>query len=921
MYCFSSLGKCPCFIVLGLVLALASGSCKKKDCTRDLTVPAFTWETWTDTPAAGIPRPEHPRPDFKRPVWLNLNGSWDFIFDPQDKGISEGWFNAGQAFDQTITVPYPWTSALSGVNTNTGDDGAIGWYRRTLTLPQAFQGRQVHLVVGAADWDTSVYVNGTRVAEHHNGYLPIRVDITAQLIAGENRLVLRIKDVGNNAEYPHGKQGAPWYAPVGGIWQTVYLEAAARTYIKRLSLSPDLEAKTFKLKGALGGAEQCCLFSLYAKDRPDNPLLQIPAGRTFSGTFQTTWQAAWSPENPALLALEARLHCQDGSDAVRTYTGLRKVERKTVFGQDFQSVYLNGSPVYIRGVLVQGYHPQGHYTYPDEATIIADLEAAKRAGYNLVRLHIKTEEPLVLYHADRLGLLVDYDVPCFGYFPFLTGYTQAARDRWQATMEGMFSRDFNHPSIIWWTLFNEDWGLISLTETYDQDAEKQAYVKQMLRLARQLDDTRLIEDHSTLRYDHVSGTDINSFHLYADDAQTFETSIKDWVDNCQPGSHHNFLTGEAQDGAPLLNTEYGPFSYELTQPEWKTNRDISWGVRTLTGIMRRYNKLVGYVFTELYDVEFEHNGIMDYARTEKATGYPAGLGTANINAADFVGFVNPSFQVQQGQTLSITPFLSRWGTATQSGEKLRVVLYDQDDAEQWRDTQNITAAQWQVTTLPSLQVSLPAGLSGPAYLVAEWLKSDDTVLARNYLPGELIATATPQSSCQGRGCSVILNLADCTGSRDEDTTVTVSGKTEALGFLGQGELQCTLAIPQAAQALGSVRIKFTAEMAANVKGAPQTTSLARGGAVSIKLKTNALGNLTLPADRADSRGILSHLNGKTPRGAFGDLLSTGETTIGESLGSQATITFKAEGGQANGLVLYGPRMGRYSRPPLLTIEW
>ncbi len=99
-----------------------------------------------------IPLPEHPRPDFERPEWVNLNGDWAFRFDAADAGERERWFDAAPAgFPLTIRVPFPWGSTLSGV----GDEADVAWYARTVRVPESWKGKRVFLVVGASDWKTS----------------------------------------------------------------------------------------------------------------------------------------------------------------------------------------------------------------------------------------------------------------------------------------------------------------------------------------------------------------------------------------------------------------------------------------------------------------------------------------------------------------------------------------------------------------------------------------------------------------------------------------------------------------------------------------------------------------------------------------------------------------------------------------------
>ena len=132
-----------------------------------------------------LPRPEHPRPDWHRPDWLSLNGTWRFAFDPHNRGEHERWYRAAHPdlatrdrgtddpFGDTIVVPFPWESPLSGVH----DPGylGVGWYQRTIHVPESWASPsgewRLHpwLAFGAIDWEARVWVDGSMVAEHEGG--------------------------------------------------------------------------------------------------------------------------------------------------------------------------------------------------------------------------------------------------------------------------------------------------------------------------------------------------------------------------------------------------------------------------------------------------------------------------------------------------------------------------------------------------------------------------------------------------------------------------------------------------------------------------------------------------------------------------------------------------------------------------------
>ena len=123
-----------------------------------------------------IPLLEHPRPDFQRAQWLNLNGRWHFAFDPQNSGEREGWPSRELPAGREILVPFSWGAPLSGIP----DSGDIGWYGRTITVPAAWHGggRRVFLVFGASDWHTTAWLDGRKLGDHQGGYTPFSFELT-----------------------------------------------------------------------------------------------------------------------------------------------------------------------------------------------------------------------------------------------------------------------------------------------------------------------------------------------------------------------------------------------------------------------------------------------------------------------------------------------------------------------------------------------------------------------------------------------------------------------------------------------------------------------------------------------------------------------------------------------------------------------
>ena len=204
---------------------------------------------------AEIPLAEHPRPDFQRNQWLNLNGTWEFRFDKDDVGLDRGWAGGETEFPLAITVPFPWGSELSGVESKAD----IGWYRRSINVPADWEGSRVFVVVGACDWLTTGWLDGHKLGSFQGGYTPFEFELTDHVQWGQDQqLVLRVDDTPHPFKL-NGKQG---YGQAKGIWQTIYLEARPKVALKTVHFLPDIDAKHVTVKATLDKPAPVAMLSL-----------------------------------------------------------------------------------------------------------------------------------------------------------------------------------------------------------------------------------------------------------------------------------------------------------------------------------------------------------------------------------------------------------------------------------------------------------------------------------------------------------------------------------------------------------------------------------------------------------------------------------------------------------------------------------
>ena len=908
--------------VVAILLALAAVSCGEKP----------------------VPRSEHPRPDLQRNEWLNLNGAWEFRFDPQDRGIDEGWYRSDLPWPLEITVPFCWESKLSGIHDLTGQQ--IGWYRREVDVPSEWAGKRVWLRFEAVDWEAQVWVNGAPVGKHQGGYTPFAFDITKYAEPGETAtIVVRAYDP-TDPELPTGKQVAFWYTFTSGIWQTVWLEARPATYLESLKLVPQNEDGKWSLavEATVAGEGTSARVKISSPDASvaaaDGEAALTEGRGVYRATLAVSDPKLWTPETPNLYDLTVEVTGPDGvTDTVRSYFGLRTVGRGKYGDLPHESILLNGEPVYLRGALDQSFNPDGIYTAPSDEFLRGDIERAKAMGLNFLRIHIKPDEPRRLYWADKLGILIMQDMPN------TWRYSERAKAAWEATMREAIARDRNHPSIIAWCLFNETWGIGG--NDYKNRPDIQEWVKSMWHEAKRLDPTRLVEDNSPNRRDHVI-TDINSWHFYIDDEERAREHIEEVVRNTYPGSTFNYAPGHRQGTEPLINSEYGAVS------AGGGDRDISWGFRYLTTRLRRYEKIQGYVYTELTDVEFEHNGFYNYDRSPKEFGYDAwveDMTVADLQREDFVGFdTPPAIIAEPGEDLSIPVFVSHW--SDYEGEVLlkRWLIGADDLGREIRvnlDSRVVNWERYRVTPQEPLGVNLPTRPFVGA-MAMELVGENGERLAANFvnvvIPARVEAPEWRYELIDSRHAVLRvspMNLHAAYWSGAGAPARLARRRAAGKFFIyGSGIVEYVFPVPQEVVEAEPERIGIIVELGTKARDErldwpqqvhpldyPQTDGRKHPGALGLYINGYPLEPVGLDDDPADARGVLSHV-AKFHHGSYGyliqaEMLAEGAPGFLSRLrrDPRIRVTFEvAPGPEAAGLSVYGARTGRYAVDPTVVIE-
>ena len=548
---------------------------------------------------------EYPRPGLRRDNYTILNGYWDYSITKDNHMPVE--------YEGKILVPFSPESILSGVNRQLMPKEYL-WYKRSILVEKIPKNQRCILHFGAVDQFCEIYINNQKISKHLGGYLPFSIDITKKLIKGENLLVVKVTDESDTSYHTRGKQklnrGGIFYTAQSGIWQTVWLEWVPSLYITSLKITPMLERKGIELVIQLNSKK---LNEEYNKKGfrvdifKEGKLLKIYRSRRTHMFIPMNNARYWTPYNPFLYDITITV----GEDCVKSYFAMRSFE--IVRDRDnIPRIYLNHRPYFQNGILDQGYWPDGLYTAPSDEALIYDIKKAKELGFNMIRKHLKIEPLRWYYHCDRLGMIVWQDMVNGGeeYNPFLVGYlptfipifgkilkdhyyrlfgrkNEKGRRDWLEECKQTVDHLYNCPSIGVWVAFNEGWGQFDSKKVYD--------------MIRKKDNLRLI-DHASGWFDQKQG-DFNSIHNYFHPLKV--TPKKRPVVFSEFGGYACHIKGHS-----FSSKIYG---YRIYMSKKALNEDFQ---RLYKEEINRLKKkgLSAAVYTQLYDVEDEVNGLLTYDR-------------------------------------------------------------------------------------------------------------------------------------------------------------------------------------------------------------------------------------------------------------------------------------------------------------------
>ncbi len=407
---------------------------------------------------------------------LNLGGDWILVTDPENRGVRENWFESQPEQEAiAVTVPAVWDLWIP-------DYDGVAWYFHTFEVPDGWCGAHVEACFDAVNYYAEVWVNGVAVGAHEGGYTPFSFDAGSALQPGVNRLAVRVIDPKGPdgfghflpKELPIAKETGYW--SFGGIWGDVYLRRMPVAHITEVFIQPDLRRKRIVVVVAATNLPDNARIHLQVENTPWSV-----SGKVGKNIIDMPDFEAWHPDTPRLYRLRTEILVEDTlCDCLVTRFGMREF---TVKDNRFQ---LNYHPVFLKGVLYQPDYAKTLAAPETEALARQEIELAKQAGFNMIRVHIKPAPVVLLDLADELGMLI-YEEPSIGWIKD----SDFMRKRCEASVREMILRDRNRPSVVIWGMLNETGNADYVTHGGAQNIKDE-----LCQLARSLDPTRIIIDDS-----------------------------------------------------------------------------------------------------------------------------------------------------------------------------------------------------------------------------------------------------------------------------------------------------------------------------------------------------------------------------------------------------------------------------------------
>lgn len=583
--------------------------------------------THTQTPTPINPLP---RAVLRSNTYLLLDGDWHFEWDLADEGLAQNW-QAGHTYSHIAHWPGSVEAHIAQAHQG-GDvpdwpaqgwqDKVVVWYEREFQLPERTvsetQPPMFQLTFGACGYETQVWLNGKQLqtiegeAIHYGEYTSFSYELGEKLLQPTNRLTVRIADT-MDADIPRGKQessvykrGGIWYQTYTGAVRSVWLETVERNRLRsrvgvvsiiednlvRFNLTTRIhDPGDYVIRLQIDEQDGSNAVPLAVEEFP----LHLDFGQKNQRVVAELPNARlWSPQDPHLYRLTAQLIDSQGNKAqIEAHFGLRKVEARGC------CVYLNGQATYLDGILYQ----PGQATYEEMQRHFYAMQAV---GCNLVRVHIAGIDPRIYNLADELGLLLWVEVPS----PHRSN--RKSRENHRAELERMLALIETHPSVIIWSLYNEDWG----AEDIAVNPETRQYITDTYHYMQIHHPQFLVVDNDGWHHISQEGrlkSDLLTAHLYTPDLGHWRYVLDRLVNGeLEATAAFPLVVGDPfffRKQVPLIVSEWGGFGFaNYGGPDDSASRTDR--IRQFKQELRA-RPIAGDIYTQATDIEDERNGLID----------------------------------------------------------------------------------------------------------------------------------------------------------------------------------------------------------------------------------------------------------------------------------------------------------------------
>ncbi len=567
-----------------------------------------------------------PRAVIRQNTPILLDGDWHFSLDPDDIGLSQNWYlgyNYKDIAHWPGSIEEHIATAKGQQTGNSWQDKVVAWYEREFPLPVRVNGATptrplLLLTFGACGYETTVWLNGRQLETvegelvHVGEYTSFSYELPEDALQPVNRLTVRIADT-MDADLPRGKQesfvykrGGIWYQTYTGAVRSIWLETVERNRLRSrvgvVSIVEDNLVRFNLTTRIYDPGEYVVRLKIFNRiQESKEPIatdefpLKLEAGQKRQRlVVEIPGARLWSTTEPHLYRLVAELINSAGEIAgIETYFGLRKIEAR---GCCF---YLNNKAVYLDGILYQ----PGKASYEE---IQKHMLAMKKLGCNLVRIHIAGVDPRIYNLADKIGMLLWVEVPS----PHQSSFK--SRENHKAELLRMLSLIETHPSVIIWSLYNEDWGAQDIATNPDT----RKYIMDLYHYMQLAHPQFLVVDNDGWQHISFEGrlkSDLLTAHLYTPDLQTWREMLDKLTAGQLVGvAPFPLVVGDPffyRHQVPLVVSEWGGFGFiNYGGPEDASGRAEQ--IRLFKSELRK-RPIAGDVYTQATNIEDERNGLID----------------------------------------------------------------------------------------------------------------------------------------------------------------------------------------------------------------------------------------------------------------------------------------------------------------------